>query len=303
MTAVARQADTATTLAWLNAAEPAAFVASLGSVFEHSPWVAEAVAGQRPFASVQALHEAMLAVIRAQPADRLRAFLSVHPELAGSQARAGTMTVDSVEEQGGLALDALGDAENARWDALNAAYRGKFGFPFILCVRRHTRASALRRFEVRLGNHLATEMAEAVDEIARVSRLRMATRVADHRLPRLHGRLTVQVRDGSRDLPASAMRVELREFGAPGGQPLLRTATGPDGATPDPLMAGAPLRIGQYELSLHVGDYFRSRGGAEPTLLDVVPVRFQLAEAEGHYHVPVEVSPDGYRARVLAVPA
>jgi 2-oxo-4-hydroxy-4-carboxy-5-ureidoimidazoline decarboxylase len=288
-----------TTLAQLNAGEAEAFVDSLGSVFEHSPWVARAVADERPFASVQALHDAMLAVIRAQPAPALAEFLSVHPELAGSQARAGTMTADSIHEQGGLALDNLGHTENARWDALNAAYRAKFGFPFILCVRRHTRASALKSFERRLLNDRATEMRAAVDEIARVSRLRLATRIADHQLPRLHGQLTIQVLDGSRDRPAAEMQVDLNEVSASGRRTLLRTTTGHDGGTREPLLAGEPLRMGQYELCFHVGDYFRSRGEAGAPVLDVVPVAFTLRDAEQHYRVALEAQPTGYRAKVL----
>ncbi|APW39842.1 OHCU decarboxylase [Rhodoferax koreense] len=290
-----------TTLAELNQCDEDAFVASLGSVFEHSPWVARAVAGQRPFASAQALHDAMLGVIRAQPAQQLAEFLSVHPELAGSQARAGTMTADSISEQGALALDNLGNAENGRWDALNTAYRRKFGFPFILCVRRHTRASALRRFEARLHNEPAAEMRAAVDEIALVSRLRLAARIADHGMPQLHGQLTIQVLDGTRDRPAAEMHVELAEVGPDGRRSLLRsTTTGHDGGTREPLLGGQPLRIGQYELCFHVGDYFRGRGEAGAPVLDVVPVAFTLQEAERHYHVPLEVSPSAYRAKVVA---
>lgn len=289
-----------TTLAELNAGGEAAFVASLGSIFEHSPWVASAVAGQRPFASAQALHDAMLEVIRAQPPQALAEFLSVHPELAGSQARAGTMTADSISEQGALALDNLGNAENSRWDALNAAYRSKFGFPFILCVRRHTRASALLHFEQRLLNDHATETRAAVDEIARVSRLRLAARMADHRLPQLHGQLTIQVLDGTRDQPAAEMYVELAEVGASGRRTLLRTTTGQDGGTREPLLGDEPLRMGQYELCFHVGDYFRNRGETAAALIDVVPVAFTLLEAECGYHVSLEVGMAGYRTKVVA---
>lgn len=292
--------QTMTTLAELNHCDEAAFVESLGSVFEHSPWVARAVVGQRPFTSAQAIHDAMLAAIRAQAPEQLAEFLSIHPELAGSQARAGTMTAESISEQGALALDNLGHAENSRWDALNAAYRGKFGFPFILCVRRHTRASALRSFEARLQNDHATEMRAAVDEIARVSRLRLAARIADHQLPQLHGQLTIQVLDGTRDKPAAEMYFELAEVVPNGRRTLLRTTTGHDGSTREPLLGGEPLRIGQYELSFHVGDYFRSRGEAAAPPLDVVPVAFTLHEAERRYQVLLEVNPAQYRAKLVA---
>ncbi len=87
------------------------------------------------------------------------------------------MTAESVAEQGTLSLASLSDAEAQRWDALNQAYRARFGFPFILCIRRHTRDSALRAFEQRLQHDRATELAAALDEIAAITRLRLESRI------------------------------------------------------------------------------------------------------------------------------
>lgn len=164
-------------LAELNDASPPRFVALLAGVFEHAPWVAEAVLPARPFASLDALHAAMMATLQALPEPALLALLRGHPELAGEAARTGRMTSDSTDEQGSLALQALAPAEAAQWDALNAAYRERFGFPFILCIRRHSRASALQAFEQRLHNPRATELHNALAEIAAISRLRLAQRV------------------------------------------------------------------------------------------------------------------------------
>lgn len=165
------------TLTQLNQGAPTEFLTLLGPVFEHAPWVAEAVLAQRPFASVNALHAAMLAKLRALDEQALLELLRGHPELAGAQARAGTMTADSVAEQGELAhLDA---ATAARWDALNAAYRARFGFPFILCIRHHTQASALQTFEQRLQVSRADELGQALEEIAAISRLRLAARLSE----------------------------------------------------------------------------------------------------------------------------
>lgn len=166
-----------TSLAQLNQAPAADFLALLGPVFEHAPWVAEAVLAQRPFASIDALHAAMLVELRTLDEPALLALLRGHPELAGAQARAGAMTADSVAEQGNLAK--LDGAASAHWDALNAAYRARFGFPFILCIRRHTQASALQAFEQRLRAGRADELRQALDEIAAISRLRLAARLSE----------------------------------------------------------------------------------------------------------------------------
>lgn len=165
------------TLNSLNDCPPAQFTAALGSVFEHAPWVAEAVLPQRPFHSLAALHGAMLAVLHALPEPALLALLRGHPELAGEAARRGLMTSDSASEQGRLALHQLGSEEATRWDALNAAYRQRFGFPFILCIARHSRESALAAFEQRLQHDRKTELRLALDEIAEISRRRLDQRL------------------------------------------------------------------------------------------------------------------------------
>src|SRR5437870_8017037 len=127
----------AVTLDTLNRLPPIAFVAALGEVFEHAPWVAEAAAAGRPYPTVTALHDAMMGAVREAPADRQLGFIAGHPEL-GSRVARGDLTDDSKAEQGSLGLDRLSAEEFTRFARLNAAYRGKFRFPFIICVRRHT---------------------------------------------------------------------------------------------------------------------------------------------------------------------
>jgi 2-oxo-4-hydroxy-4-carboxy-5-ureidoimidazoline decarboxylase len=150
-----------------------AFVERLASVFEHAPWVAVAVLNERPFASLDALHAAMMARLRALPEPQLLGLLQGHPDLAGDQARAGAMTADSVAEQGSLALEALPRAEAARWDAMNAAYRERFGFPFVVCAREHTKESILRVAAERLEHTRDEEVRVALEEIAKIARLRL----------------------------------------------------------------------------------------------------------------------------------
>lgn len=275
------------TLAQLNAADAAAFLDHLGGVFEHAPWVAAAVVGERPYASTDALHRAMLAAVAACPEEARVALFNGHPELAGAAARLGQMTSDSVREQGGLALGALDAADGARWDALNADYRARFGFPFILCIKRHTRATALAVFEARLANDLATELAGTLAEIGRITRLRLAERIADHGLDGLHGSVAVQVLDSERGLPAQGLRVALHDAD---GALLAASVEEGCGLT---LLAGAPLRMGRYELRLHLGDYHRQPGTAAG-LLDVVPIAFAIDAPEAGYRFTLSVAPWAY---------
>ncbi len=281
-------------LAALNAATPEAFIAAIGDVFENAPWVAVQAAAERPFATVTALHAAMMdAVRRARPEARL-AFSRGHPELAGKVARAGAMTADSIAEQGGLGLDRLSDAEFSRFEALNAAYRARFGFPFIVCVRRHTRDSILARFARRLENTVEAEMAAAIEEIGFISRLRLCAKVSGPGMPVTAGRLSTHVLDTVRGRPAAGVVVSLHEIGASGTAEIVSIVTNQDGRTDAPLIAGEPLRIGTYELRFHVGAYFSAQNVSDPPFLDVVPVRFSIAEPETHYHVPLLVSPWTY---------
>ena len=163
----------------INAMPAADFVAALGDVFEHAPWVAERAAAGRPYSSVAALHEALMHAVYGAPTATQLAFVRGHPELGGKLARAGAMTHASKSEQGGLGLDRLNDEEFARFERLNGAYRERFGFPFIICVRRHTRASILAEFERRLKNDPAAELAAALVEIGEITRLRLAAKVRD----------------------------------------------------------------------------------------------------------------------------
>nr|WP_315189595.1 2-oxo-4-hydroxy-4-carboxy-5-ureidoimidazoline decarboxylase [uncultured Albidiferax sp.] len=170
---------TRTHLQHLNTCAPEVFCATLADIWEHAPWVARGVVGQRPFATVDALHAAMVDVVAALDEPARVAFYAGHPELAGDDARRGTMTDASIAEQGTLALARLETHEAERWSALNRAYRARFGFPFILCIRRHTRESALQAFEQRLAQDRSTELATTLGEIAAITRLRLDRLVPD----------------------------------------------------------------------------------------------------------------------------
>jgi 2-oxo-4-hydroxy-4-carboxy-5-ureidoimidazoline decarboxylase len=287
---------TALTLDELNAADANAFSSVLGDIFEHAPWVAAAAAARRPFATVAALHEAMVDAVKAASPETRLAFIDGHPELGGKVARAGAMTLESRAEQGALGLDRLSDAEFERFERLNAAYRKKFGFPFIICVRRHTRDSILNNFERRLASDRETELSTAVGEIARITRLRLVAKVDGPGKPKTDGRLSTHVLDTVAGRPAAGIRIVLCEIGASARSVLHETVTNADGRTDQPLLSGGPLRIGTYEIVFHIGDYFAksATATADPPYLDVVPLRFSIAEPEGHYHVPLLASPWSY---------
>src|SRR6478752_2891596 len=157
-------------LSGLNEASASSFVAALGEVFEHAPWVAETAAAGRPYPTVTALHDAMMQAVRAAAPARQAGFIGGHPEL-GSRVKRADLTADSQSEQGGLGLDRLSAEEFDRFNRLNTAYREKFGFPFIICVRRHTRDSILRQFGRRLDHDREAERAAALDEIGLITRL------------------------------------------------------------------------------------------------------------------------------------
>ena len=288
---------TTVSLQSLNAADKAGFIAALADTYENAPWVAEAVVGRRPFATLAALHEAMTSAVRAAPPDQRLALIKGHPDLAGKAARAGAMTADSKAEQASAGLDRLSDAEFKELHRLNNAYRDKFKFPFIVCVRRHSKDSILREFTRRLQHNAAAEAKAALAEIFRIGALRLDQRVEATDKLKVHGRLSTHVLDTHAGHPAAGVTIELLELAAH-GEPRLITSvtTNLDGRSDQPLIGGRPIPIGRYELRFHVGDYFTRRGAphSDPPFLDVVPVAFAVAEPEGHYHVPLLVTPWSY---------
>jgi 2-oxo-4-hydroxy-4-carboxy-5-ureidoimidazoline decarboxylase len=284
------------TLKDLNAMESAAFVAAIGDVFEHAEWVAEAAHASRPFPTVAELHAVMVSAVAAAAPEKQLSFIRDHPELGGKVARAGLMTDASKAEQGSLGLDRLSSEEFERFGVLNSAYKEKFGFPFVICVRRHTRDSILSQFERRLINNVAEERAAALREIGLITRLRLVARVEGPGVPRTEGRLSTHVLDNVLGEPAAGVKIALFEIGKTATGLLAETTTNKDGRTDSPLLSAAPLRIGTYELRFQIGPYFAARGiaTADPPFLGEVPLRFSIAEPEGHYHVPLLISPWSY---------
>lgn len=166
------------TLAEINAMDEDAFVAALGGVFEHSPWVAQRAYAGRPFASVEALHRAMVAAVDRSGETEKLALLRAHPELAGKAAIRGDVTADSGREQSGAGLSQCTLEELAQITALNARYHARFGFPFILAVKGYDRAGVLAEFVRRVDNERADEFTECLAQVAKIARFRLEAMLA-----------------------------------------------------------------------------------------------------------------------------
>jgi 2-oxo-4-hydroxy-4-carboxy-5-ureidoimidazoline decarboxylase len=146
------------------------FIARYGALFEHSPWVAARASERLPLPS---LHAGLMRVVMdASPEEQLQ-LIRVHPELAGKAAIDGTLTEASAAEQASAGLDRLTQEEFDRFHRLNTAYRGKFDFPFIICVRLTDKAGILAAMEQRLDNDRDAEIAEALHQIGEIVRLRL----------------------------------------------------------------------------------------------------------------------------------
>lgn len=273
-----------TSLDSLNALSPTDFAATLDGVFEHAPWVAERTAPSRPFLTVAALHDALMATVeQASPEQRL-AFLNAHPELAADRLPPD-LTDASLAEQRGLAMAAAPAA--ADLPALNRAYRDRFGFPFIVCVARHTPENILRTLHARLARDPASEPNAALAEVAHITRLRLAARVAGPGAPVMTGHLSTHVLDTSAGRPAAGLAVTLLVE----GRPLATHTTDLDGRTP-PLLPAGPLRQGHHTLVFAAAAYFSGRD--QPSFYTEIPVPFVIADSEGRYHVPLLLAPFGY---------
>jgi allantoate deiminase/N-carbamoyl-L-amino-acid hydrolase len=166
-------------LSQLNELPVESFTATLGSIFEHSPWIAARAHVLRPFSSRLQLLEAMLSVIQAASREEQLALICAHPDLAGKAAIRNQLTPESTREQRGAGLDACTPEQFARLQALNAEYRARFGFPFILAVRGHTSDSVIAAMAQRMAHEPAAEHATALQQIGLIGGYRLADAVSN----------------------------------------------------------------------------------------------------------------------------
>ena len=153
----------------LNQMNQATFVTVLGAVFEETPTIAQQAWRDRPFTDISDLHQKMVAVVRKMALAEQLALIQAHPDL-GSRVK---MAANSVQEQAGAGLSQLPPEEYARFQALNTAYREKFGFPFVMAVKGQSKASILAAFETRLEHHKDQEISQALSEITQIARFRL----------------------------------------------------------------------------------------------------------------------------------
>ena len=152
------------------------FVERFGGVFEHSPWIADRAWNLElgpAHDSATGVHNALCRMFRSASAAERLGVLRAHPDLAGKLAQARRLTAESTQEQASAGLDALTDAERASFQQLNADYMAKHGFPFIIAVRDHSKASILAAFHTRIANDTDTEFATACAQVERIAELRL----------------------------------------------------------------------------------------------------------------------------------
>jgi OHCU decarboxylase len=167
------------TLAEVNGLSLEEFVRVLGGVFEASPWVAARAWEERPFAGVGELHRAMCKAVDGATLEEKETLIRAHPDLVGEAALRGSLTRESAQEQASAGLDRLSTEEIAQFARLNEAYRGRFGFPFVICVRENKKESILSGFANRIENSREEEIEVALSEIAKIARLRLGDVVSD----------------------------------------------------------------------------------------------------------------------------
>lgn len=152
------------------------FVNRFGGVYEHSPWIADALYGQglsEELASAASLASGLAKIVDGAAREARLALLRAHPDLAGKLAIGDAMTEASTSEQAGAGLDQCSPEEFETFHALNASYKAKFGFPFIVAVKGWQRQDILKAFEARVTQDLETEFAEAIAQVHRIARLRL----------------------------------------------------------------------------------------------------------------------------------
>ena len=150
------------------------FISLYGGIYEHSPWVAERVAAEAAgIIDADELAELMAECVDNASPEQQLALIRAHPDLAGKAQVAGELTAESTAEQASAGLDQCSKVEYERFHALNAAYKEKFGFPFVMAVRGSTREEILEAFSARLQNEYDLEFETALTEIHKIARLRL----------------------------------------------------------------------------------------------------------------------------------
>ena len=167
------------TLSQLNELDRAEFVRVVGPVFEHSPWIAETTWLKKPFANLENLHQTLCETVEKSGEEKQIALIRAHPDLVGKFALAGQLTKESTNEQASAGLNKLSPEEIELFQKQNAAYKNKFGFPFVICARLNKKSAILDGFERRLKNSREEEIKTALEEIFKIAELRLRDLIAN----------------------------------------------------------------------------------------------------------------------------
>eukprot|EP00591_Stephanopyxis_turris_P001204 CAMPEP_0195525126 /NCGR_PEP_ID=MMETSP0794_2-20130614/25377_1 /TAXON_ID=515487 /ORGANISM="Stephanopyxis turris, Strain CCMP 815" /LENGTH=292 /DNA_ID=CAMNT_0040655501 /DNA_START=167 /DNA_END=1042 /DNA_ORIENTATION=+ len=270
--------------------------AFLAGIYEHSQWVATEFSQQRDTHSsietVTALATAMKIIVDNACHERKMELLNAHPDLCEKVGKFEELTDSSKEEQSRAGLSSLTSAEMERFTMLNTSYKQKFSFPFILAVRNASKYTVLAALDGRLPNPVEKEFVAALEQVHKIAWMRL---LANLNTQGSQGFLTCHVLDTANGCPAAKMRIELHRISPEEDAGLVgEFVTNEDGRLDSgPALKGRNFKVGIYQWTFYVADYFASRGSttAGQPFLDEIPLRFGIDNPDDHYHVPLLVSP------------
>lgn len=288
----------------------------LGCIYEHSPWVSEALLKTTDPNSINTVTElaaAMKAIVDESTTEQKMTLLCAHPDLCEKVAKMKELTKESQEEQSRAGLQSLEGDELEKFNSLNSNYRAKFNFPFILAVRNATKFTVMSALEGRLPNPPEREIVGALEQVHKIAWMRLLTKVESNDPV---GFLTCHVLDTANGCPgkfhsviyrffclalssivvaAAKMRIHLTRISPPASAGLIgEYITNIDGRLEGgPALKGKDFMVGTYEWKFFAGDYFASKGTfiSGTPFLDEIPIRFGIDNPDDHYHVPLLVSP------------
>ncbi|MDI2089971.1 2-oxo-4-hydroxy-4-carboxy-5-ureidoimidazoline decarboxylase [Commensalibacter oyaizuii] len=264
------------------------FVQQFGNVFEHSPWVAQAVVNNRPFSSLHEMIAVMTGVVKRASDEKKLALIRSHPELGYDKIK---LTADSQHEQNQAQLTSLTKEQRTTLIELNEAYREKFHFPFVICVRNYNSYdSIIKALQMRLSSSAKKEMDTAIAEICQIATLRIED-IAQKIAQTTASSLSTHLLDLVSGQPAANVKVVLYHR----DKAVFEGYTDQNGRCQLPASVQGFVS-GAYQFAFYVADYFKKQGYAltDPPFLDVIRVDFGITRNVGHYHVPLLISPYGF---------
>lgn len=270
------------------------FVAKLGDVYEHAPWVMEETAKGRPFSSRLDLYSASVAVLKQSDRGKQLALLCGHPELARPDLNKGQITADSEQEQNSLDLMSLSGDPKLKLNSISDDYRDRHGFPAVVCVREHPDLeSVVYEIERRINRASEVEFNAALGEVMKIGWNRIRERVNAGR-PR-PGYLTTHALDTANGTAAAGLGFELSFIKRGVHSPIIAGFTDNDGRSDGPILDGSDFTEGEFELIFRAGDYLGNKNPeVERKYFGDVPIRVLIDGPDEHYHVPLILSHWGY---------